>query len=279
MDLAVGFFDGVHLGHRRILARADAALTFRDHPATVYAPDRAPVLVMTSEARLAAVAEALRPGDARPVRALDFTAEWAARPPAAFADWLRGEYPDLGTVVCGANWTFGAGGAGNAEFLRARGFRVEVVPFETWDGRPISSTRVRSAIAAGELVSVAQMLGRPWALEGVVASGKGMGRTLGYPTINVLPARNLVRPPRGVYAVETEWGNGIANYGVAPTMGDRAWTEPVLEVHLLDAGKVPAVPDGRKVSVSLRRFVRPERAFSSFEELRAQIARDVVACR
>jgi len=278
MDLAVGFFDGVHLGHRRILARADAALTFRNHPATVYAPDRTPPLLMTSEDRLAAIGAALRSPDPDRVRALDFTADWAARPPAAFADWLRAEYPSLDTVVCGSNWTFGAGGAGDAAFLRARGFRVEVVPYADWEGEAISSTRIRVAVADGRMDAVVAMLGRPWSVEGVVASGKGVGRELGFPTVNMLPAEGLVVPPCGVYAAKTPWGRAVANYGVAPTMGERAWRRPVLEVHLLDVGDV-VVPVGCTLRVALLRFLRPERTFGSTSDLREQIARDVAAVR
>ena len=272
MTLAVGFFDGVHLGHRRILERADAALTFRAHPATVFAPGRAPALLMTPSTRLAAVGAALAGGGG--VRALDFTADMAAQPPAAFADWLRAAYPALDTLLCGANWTFGAGGAGDAAFLRARGFRVAVVPFVAVGGRPVSSTRIRAAVAGGDLAAAAAMLGRPWALEGTVFAGKGLGRALGCPTLNVRPAAGLVRPPLGVYAVETAWGRGLANYGCAPTMGARAWAEPVLEVHLLAAGARPLPAPGDALAVGLVRFLRPERRFASVDALQAQIARD-----
>lgn len=281
MTLAVGFFDGVHLGHRRILARADAALTFRNHPATVFAPDRAPALLMTPPTRLAAIRAALGGSDAAAetrVCALDFTAELAAQPPSDFAAWLRAAYPTLGTLLCGANWTFGAGGAGDAAFLRARGFRVEVVPFAVCGETPVSSTRIRAAVAAGELDLAAAMLGRSWALEGEVFAGKGVGHTLGCPTLNVRPAAGLVRPPCGVYAVETAWGRGVANYGLAPTMGARAWTEPVLEVHLLDVPAAGLPPlQGRTVAVDMRRFLRPERHFASVADLQAQIARDRAA--
>ena len=126
MNLAVGFFDGVHLGHQRILAQADAALTFSNHPATVFAPARAPRLLMTCADRLAAISVALHDAQSDSIRALDFTPAFAAQPPVAFADWLRVEYPALDTLYCGENWTFGAGGMGNADFLRARGFRGDV---------------------------------------------------------------------------------------------------------------------------------------------------------
>ena len=277
--LAVGFFDGVHLGHRRLLAQADAALTFRNHPAAVFAPARAPALLMTPAARLAAVAAALAAPDGAPrVCALDFTAALAAQPPAAFAAWLRATYPRLERLLCGANWTFGAGGAGDAAFLRARGFRVDVVAYVEQGGAPVSSTRIRAAVAAGDLAAAAAMLGRPWALEGVVFAGKGVGHALGCPTLNVRPAAGLVRPPRGVYVVETAWGRGVANYGLAPTMGARAWAEPVLEVHLLDAPAAGLPPlQGQTVSVDMRRFLRPERHFASVADLQAQIVRDCAA--
>lgn len=280
MTLAVGFFDGVHLGHRRILARADAALTFRNHPATVFAPDRAPALLMTPPTRLAAIHAALGGSNVAEtrVRALDFTADLAAQPPSDFAAWLRRAYPVLDTLLCGANWTFGAGGAGDAAFLRARGFRVEVVPFATCGETPVSSTRIRAAVSAGELDLAAAMLGRPWSLEGEVFAGKGVGHTLGCPTLNVRPAAGLVCPPCGVYAVETAWGRGVANYGLAPTMGARAWPEPVLEVHLLEVPATGLPPlQGRTVTVDMRRFIRPERHFASVADLQAQIARDRAA--
>lgn len=279
MNLAVGFFDGVHQGHRRILSRADAALTFRNHPATIFAPSRTPALLMTPATRLAAIRSALsiRLGERTPasVCALDFTAELAEQPPDVFADWLRTTYRDLEMVLCGANWTFGAGGEGDADFLRARGIQVEVVPFAVYDGLPVSSTRVRAALAAGDLKQAAVMLGHPWVLEGELVAGKGVGRQLGYPTLNVRPAAGLVTPPYGVYAVETAVGAGVANFGLAPTMGDRAWKSPMLEVHLFAGNK--NLPSHGVFSVAMKRFLRPERSFDSLEELRAQIARDVAA--
>lgn len=279
MNLAVGFFDGVHLGHRRILARADAALTFRDHPAAVFAPARAPALLMTSQTRLSTIRAALsahtEERTAESVRALDFTAELAAQSPAEFAGWLRASYPGLEKILCGANWTFGAGGAGTPEFLRTRGFQVEVVPFAECGGVPVSSTRIRSAVAEGRLDLAAELLGRPWALEGELASGKGIGRELGYPTLNVHPVAGLVLPPHGVYAVETSFGAGVANFGLAPTMGEQAWKAPVLEVHLLEKGA--DLPASGMFTVGLKRFLRTERTFASVEELRTQIAHDIAA--
>ena len=314
MKLAIGFFDGVHLGHRRILAGADAALTFREHPLSVLAPDKAPPLLMTADERLAAIAAALKDAPATfppRVSALSFTRELAAEPADAFATRLRHDYPDLETILCGPNWRFGAGGAGDADFLRARGFAVEVVPLEERDGAPVSSTRIRAALQAGDLSLANAMLGRPFAVVGEVVPGKGEGRKLGFPTINVRPANPCLARllPLGAYVADTDWGRAVANWGQAPTMGEQAWTSPVLEVHVVGRGEGGKVGrgeggkvgrgegekvgrgegekvgrgeggkvgrgEGEKVEISLRRFLRPERRFASIEELRKQIATDV----
>lgn len=285
MNLAVGFFDGVHLGHRRILANADAAFTFRNHPATVFAPARAPALVMSAETRRQAIAAALRacvataPSPSFPlerVRMVEFTREFADQTPAEFAEFLRREYPALETILCGPDWTFGKGGAGRADFLRQRGFKVETVDFVEIDGVSVSSTRIRAAIAAGDLATVRQCLGRPWRVEGEVRSGKGLGRQLGFPTLNLQVPSELVRPPCGVYAVDTQWGRAIANWGLAPTLGEGAWREPTLEVHLLDSAPVLAPSN---MAVDFLKFIRPERTFSSLAALQAQIAEDVTLAR
>ena len=267
MNLAVGFFDGVHLGHQRILAHADAALTFTNHPATVFAPDRAPRLLMTAEERLAAIS-ALGIGH---IIAREFTPALAAQSPSDFADSLRREFPDIDTVFCGPNWTFGAGGSGTADTLRALGFNVTVVPYATWRDEPVSSTRIRAALGVGDVATAAAMLGRPYAASGSIVPGKGAGRQLGFPTLNVVPALGELPLARGVYAVDTPLGRGIANWGVAPTMGDRAWPEPVLEVHLLT---LPPEPLPATLRVAFTAFIRPERTFASVAELQEQIARD-----
>ena len=197
MNLAVGFFDGVHVGHQRILAHADAALTFTNHPATVFAPDRAPRLLMTTEERLAAISVQ----GVRRVIARDFTPALAAQPPQAFADSLRRDFPDLDEVFCGPNWTFGAGGAGTADLLRALGFQVTVVPFATWRREPVSSTRIRAALGEGDVAAAAAMLGRPYSASGRVVGGKGEGRALGFPTLNIVPSLGDLPLVHGVYAL------------------------------------------------------------------------------
>lgn len=275
MNLAVGFFDGVHLGHRKILARADAALTFLEHPLAVLAPERAPALLMTSEERIDAIASALRNNGRDKVRALPFTRELADKSREDFAADLRRDYPDLETIYCGPNWNFGAGGAGDADFLRTKGFAVETMPFEQHEGLPISSTRIRVALKSGDLPLANAMLGRPFSVCGDVVPGKGEGRRLGFPTINMRPANlDLARLlPFGVYVVDTEFGRGVANWGLAPTMGEQAWTEPMFEVHLTE----PSKPLKSLVlfRFALARYLRPERRFASVEALREQIEADV----
>lgn len=275
--LAVGFFDGVHVGHRQILAHADQALTFRNHPLSLLAPERAPRLLMTVEERVHAIADALAPGAPR-VRSLEFTREFAALSAEEFVLWLRREYLYPVTICCGANWRFGAGGKGDAQFLRERGFKVKVEEFAQWEGGPVSSTRIREAVGAGRMEAAAAMLGRAWRMCGEVVRGKGLGSALGFATVNVLPPEGLVLPPRGVYAVSTPLGRGVANFGVAPTMGERSWSGAVLEVHLVERGRAKEIEPGEvpaQLEVDFHRFIREERRFASVDDLRAQVEKDI----
>ena len=277
--LAVGFFDGVHLGHQAILKGADAALTFRTHPLSVLAPERAPVLLMTVEERVAAI----RACGVDEVTVLDFTPELARMTAEDFVGKLveaalNGQdarspmnAPLEGVVVrCGDNWRFGAGGRGDANFLRTCGIGVEVVPYAVYAGEAISSSRIRRALAEGEVAAAAAMLGRRYEVSGESVSGKGLGVQLGFPTLNVRPGRPLPLKT-GVYAVEVGGAKGVANFGLAPTMGDRAWPEPVLEVHLLEAVESCRQPS---IAVEFVDFIRDERRFDSLAALQRQIAAD-----
>ena len=279
-SLAVGFFDGAHLGHQAILKGADAALTFRNHPLTVLAPERAPRLIMSCEERVAAI-KACGVGE---VTVLDFTPELAAMSPEEFVTrHLMSSVSRLkSSVRCGANWRFGASGAGDAEFLRKLGFVVEVAPYVEYKGEPISSSRIRGCLERGEIEDANAMLGRTFEVRGLRFEGKGLGRELGYPTVNLrIPERescecgesSRIVLRRGVYEVELGGLKGIANYGTAPTMGDKAWRKNVLEVHLLEDS--PDSLDSRSAFVvSFCRFLRPERKFDSIADLKRQIAAD-----
>jgi len=260
-SVAVGFFDGVHLGHQAILRGATTAITFRSHPLSVLAPECAPRLIMSLDDRLAAI----RACGVREVVALDFTEALAHESPEDFMERLGSR------VRCGENWRFGAKGAGDAKFLRAHGVEVEVVPYAVYDGERVSSTRIRTALENGRIADANAMLGRPFAVTGAVFGGKGEGRTLGFPTVNLRPEMTI-RLPLGVYAVEVGDRRAIANYGVAPTMGERAWDAPCLEVHFVDGSRVQEFKGSR---VQFLDFIRPERKFGSKEELARQIAADI----
>lgn len=280
-SLAVGFFDGVHLGHREILRGASAALTFANHPLSVLAPERAPRLIMSVADRVAAI----RACGVAEVTVLDFTPELAA---TRAEDFLASLTQRLGrrfaAFRCGANWRFGKGGEGDADFLRQRGVSVEVAPYVDYQGTKISSSRIRASLERGEIEDANAMLGRKFTVHGQVTRGKGLGAKIGYPTINLRRASSAVAAsvtlPFGVYEVMLNGQNGIANYGLAPTLGERSWRSPVLEVHLLSA--LPAPPEPRSsdaAAVEIIRFIRPERKFATVDELKRQIAADCAAVR
>ena len=274
--LAVGFFDGVHLGHQSILRGADAALTFRNHPLSVLDPEKAPRLVMTPEERVAAI-KACGVGE---VRVLDFTRELAEMAPE---DFVRLHVLSAGgaqggaKVLCGDNWRFGKGGAGDAALLRRLGVEVEVAPYAVYKGERISSSRIRACLERGEIRDANAMLGRRFQVSGSRFQGKGLGEKIGYPTVNLKLETCNLRLPLGVYVVEVCGAKAVANYGLAPTMGERAWSAPVLEVHLLgnpDNRTIRTIEQSNNPSVSFVDYLRPERTFGSVEELRRQIAED-----
>ena len=281
--LAVGFFDGVHLGHQAILKGADAALTFRNHPLTVLAPEKAPRLIMTPEDRIAAI----RACGVKDVTVLDFTPELAEMSAEEFAEFLnkrRGRRFPL--VRCGANWRFGKGGAGDAAFLRKLGFSVEVAPYVEYRGERVSSSRIRAALENGEIEDANAMMGRRFRVRGSRFKGKGLGEKIGYPTVNLEISERESRERGGssriglrcgVYEVEVGGVRGIANYGLAPTMGDKAWTSPILEIHFLRRSPPPFASD--PTAVELVRFIRPEKKFGSIDDLQRQIAADCAKIR
>lgn len=275
MTLAIGFFDGVHLGHQRILAGADAVLTFRNHPLSVLNPSCAPTL-LTDVSERVAMLRTVGTKTPREVHAIRFTGRFAEMRPEEFADYLRSEFPDLERVHCGGNWRFGANGAGTPQTLRDFGFSVKVSRYAKCGGVAISSTRIRSALAEGDVGLANAMLGRRFSVSGSVVRGKGVGCRIGSPTLNL-----DVSPPLrlGVYAVDTPYGRGVANYGIAPTMGDEAWTKPVLEVHLLDAVDGGAISLRGSMRVEFAGFLRPERKFDGTKALCRQIAADIAAAR
>lgn len=262
--IAVGFFDGVHLGHRAILRGADAALTFDPHPLRVVSPEAAPKLLTSLDERLAAI----RAAGVKDVFVIDFTRDFSRLSAAEFLErTLEREFLGFGTVRCGANWRFGRGGEGDWKLLSRYGLKVELVDYELYDGAAVSSSRIRSCLAGGDVESANAMLGREYSRRLRLVPGKGVGASLGFATVNFRVDLPLAG---GVYSVTLDGAPAIANYGFAPTAGEDAWPERTLEVHRLDG--VPGA--GPEMEIAFRKFIRPERKFASFDELRRQILID-----
>lgn len=288
LHLAVGMFDGVHLGHQAVIRRAvDAArtsggtagvLTFWPHPSVVLRP-AAPTRVMQDPAAKAGV---LRGLGVDLILTEPFAAGIAEVEAVAFVAWLRTRLPGLAGLYVGDNFRFGRGRRGDVAVLvetgRAEGIAVVVVPPVLVDGAPVSSTRIRALLVSGEMLAVAGLLGRAYESRGPVVPGKRLGRTLGFPTLNLLWSPPAA-PRFGVYAVRVRGNHGpaqpaVANYGLRPTV-ERA-TEPRLEVHVF--GDCPWT-EGDLLSVEWTHFLRPERAFSDVGALRHQIQQDCAAAR
>lgn len=288
LQLAVGMFDGVHRGHQAVIGRAVEAaraargtagvLTFWPHPSVVLRP-ASPTRVMQDPA---AKAEVLRRLGVDLILTEPFSAGIAEVEAAEFVTWLRARLPGLAGLYVGENFRFGRGRRGEAALLvqtgREAGIDVVVAPPVLVDGTPVSSTRIRERLAEGAMEPVAALLGRPYACRGPVVPGKRLGRTLGFPTLNLVWAPPAA-PRYGVYAVRVQGADGavrsaVANYGLRPTV-ERA-TEPRLEVHVL--GECPW-GEGEVLSVEWERFIRPEQAFPDVAALRQQILQDCAAAR
>jgi riboflavin kinase/FMN adenylyltransferase len=266
--VAVGSFDGVHLGHRRVLDAAHAegsdvtVVTFWPHPRLVLG--NRVELLSTLERRL----ELLAAAGVAETLVVEFTAELAGREPAEFAESILRR---IGTrvIVVGENFRFGRGAEGDPALLDRLGFDMRVVPL----AEGISSTAIRRLLRAGEVVSAAQLLGRPAELDGTVVPGSRRGGTLGYPTANLAVDPDLLVPAYGIYAGAALDHLAALSIGVNPHYGGE---ERRIEPHLLDfEGDLY----GKRLVVELWRRLRDERAFANEAELVAQIARDVQETR
>jgi len=278
---AMGFFDGVHRGHRRVIESADTpgalrgVLTFAQHPLAVLAPQRQPKLITpVAEQKRALLAEL----GVQVLLELPFTPELAATGPREFLDALRGVCRMAGISV-GRNWHFGKGGVGNAAFVEAyvaeHGLRACVQDMAELQGERICSSRIRELLQEGNLPLAQEMLGHAFSIQGTVEPGQKLARKLGFPTANMQIHPAAVLPPFGVYEVAASVDGtvvrGIANLGLRPTI-DEAQKVLRLETHLLGwQGDLY----GRPLQVELLRFLRPERKFASVAGLQAQIAADI----
>lgn len=284
--LVLGMFDGVHRGHGRLLARgkelAEAAslplavCTFEPHPLRVLRPQAAPPLLTTLTERAGIMADY----GVDQLCVLDFTKARADQMAEDFMAEMQRVYKPR-WVVCGFNYTFGRGGAGNGDTLRAygqtHGFDVWVMPEVAVGGSAVSATRIRGLLTAGEVTEANRLLGYPYALTGRVVNGKHVGRTMGFPTANVSVNPDKLLPAFGVYACWL-WMEGavypaVVNVGRHPTLPEGQVT---VEAYALDECLQLY---GKKVRLTFLRFLRPERRFDGVEDLRRQIARDAEDCR
>ena len=288
--VAVGMFDGVHLGHQRILARAVSiarernarcvVLSFDPHPDVVLSPRFAAMAPLTP---LPEKRERLESLGADELEVLPFTRELASLTPEQFVERsLVADHQPVALVV-GEDFALGRGRAGNVPRLTrigaARGFEVVPVPLLELDGAPVTSTRIRALLGAGRVADAARLLGRRYGLAGTVVRGDAIGRTLGFPTANLRLHEEKVVPADGIYAVwarsagERDWRAAAMSVGVRPTFGGQVRT---LEVHVIDwQGDLL----GSSLEVEFAEWLRPERRFETREALVAAMEEDVAETR
>jgi len=287
--LAIGMFDGVHLGHQQIIRQtiADArqhgavalVVTFDCHPNTVVAPARVPPLIYSLPQRLRATAAL----GTDALLLVHFDRAFSEQTGEAFIRGLMGDLGQIQSLCVGADFAFGHRRSGNVALLQKLGaelkFTVHGLPAVALDGRSVSSTRIREAIRAGNLDASSEMLGRPYSLSGHVIRGDQLGHKLGFPTAN-LDIAGLALPPNGVYAARvTVIGQGahaaVVNLGTRPTLQQPA-PRLCVEVHLLDfAGDL----HGKELEATFTGKLRDEIKFPSLDALKEQIARDIAAVR
>jgi riboflavin kinase/FMN adenylyltransferase len=282
---AIGNFDGVHLGHRALIAAARAeaerankplaVMTFEPHPRRFFVPSSPPFRLDALETK----ARILDDLGVNATLALPFTAALAGQSPQDFVDHILARDLGLSHVVVGYDFTFGKARAGTTDMLRELGkahhIGVTVIPAQG-DGEAYSSTRVRRLLEAGDVAGANSILGRPWEIVGMVEHGDKRGRELGYPTANVA-LTDFQIPKFGIYAVrcmlDGERHDGVASLGIRPTFDQ---TDVKLEVYLFDfSGDLY----GRSMRVEFHGFLRPELKYEGPEPLKRQIAADVDAAK
>jgi riboflavin kinase / FMN adenylyltransferase len=273
--LAVGEFDGVHLGHREVIRGSDTVLTFEPHPRTVVAPDSAPKLLTSLPVKADLIAEL---GVAELV-VIPFDGSFAAQTAQEFIDHVLVERLGARQVSVGENFRFGNRARGDAALLRSQtAFESRVCDLVELEGEIISSTHIRGLVAAGDVATAARFLGAPFQMRGTVVDGDKRGRTLGFPTANLVPDPRLVVPDHGVYAclAEIDGAAHVAavNVGVRPTF--KTGRGLLVEAFLLDFdGDIY----GRELRLHFLERLRGERRFDTVEALVEQMDRDVAETR
>lgn len=286
--LAIGVFDGVHLGHQQIIrqtindARQHEAsaviVTFDRHPNAIVAPDRVPPQIYSRPQKIRAI-ESL---SADALLEISFDREFSQQTGETFIRKLVRDLGKIQSICVGADFVFGHKRSGNVPLLRQLGselhFQVHGLAAVALDGQTVSSTRIREAIRVGDFDAASQMLGRAYSIAGKVVHGDQLGHKLGFPTAN-LDTSGMLLPPNGVYAAHARLGSqthrAVLNIGIRPTITDPT-PAPRVEVHLLD---VTGDFYGQELEVTFVKKLRDEKKFPSVEVLRAQIQQDVESAR
>jgi riboflavin kinase / FMN adenylyltransferase len=265
--VAVGEFDGVHLGHRAVIAGNDTVLTFEPHPMAVIRPEAAPKLLTSLDVK----AELVGSLGVRELVVIPFDGAFAAQSPRAFIDDVLIGRLQAEHVSVGENFRFGHRAEGDPAMLAAEPrFGTRVVPMVEVDGEIVSSSHIRALVLAGDVSHARRFLGAPFAVRGEVVHGNQRGRTLGFPTANLIPDEALVCPGHGVYAAVADGAPAAVNVGVRPTFG--TGRSVLIEAYLLDQ-EVDLY--GRELTVEFLERLRGERRFDSAEALIEQMHEDV----
>lgn len=285
LHLAIGVFDGVHLGHKAVIESAvlsarrsrgvSGVLTFDPHPSRLFRPENPTRLIMDVSTKT----RMLHDVGVDLVICKHFDREFAAISAEDFLKHLKLKLPTLRSVFVGENFRFGSRRSGDVALMVETGqpLRIAVISADRikYNGEPISSTRIRAELSEGAISSVNDLLGYTYFSTGVVVPGAQLGRQIGFPTLNIDWAPEC-RPCLGVYVVRfrelgsEDWVEGVANYGVKPTVAEKS-SDPMLEVHSLTSADLGA---GDRIEVEWLQFIRQEQKFESFDALVAQIKLD-----
>jgi riboflavin kinase / FMN adenylyltransferase len=286
--LAIGVFDGVHLGHQAVISAATSharsangtpgVMTFDPHPVKVLRPQHAPHLLTATQHKIALI----RDLGVEHLLVINFDKKFAATSPEEFVEELVMHSRPLREICVGHEWSFGKDRRGNLDLLKRLGaqfdFSVVGVPPVLVNGEVVSSTAIRQAVENGDFAKAAEKLGREYTILGTVTRGDNLGKKIGFPTAN-LSAHSEQFPPNGVYFAEA-WVNGVLHYGVInlgyrPTVSSGK-SKRVLEIHMLDFDRDIY---GEDVEVRFVRYLRPELKFDSLQSLTQQIELDVRRAR
>jgi riboflavin kinase/FMN adenylyltransferase len=270
-NVAIGVFDGVHVGHRAVIGDADTVLTFEPHPLSVIHPEASPRLIMPFKLKRDVI-EGL---GVKELVVIPFDRDFASIAPEDFCERILVEQLDAKQVSVGENFRFGAKAKGTPEMLASRPeFETTIVPLVEAGGEAVSSTRIRALVAAGDMEGARVCLGAPFMFEGEVVSGDKRGRTLGFPTANVVPDEHYVYPGHGIYAAFANGKPAAVNVGIRPTF--ETGRGVLVETYIIDHDEDLY---GSELRIAFIKRLRGEKRFAGTEDLIAQMHRDVEEAR